>query len=162
MLYNQNESNKLEIKNLKNEIKLKEEEKNNSLNNEYEGAGILKIPKIGLKQEFIDANGDFNCIDESVCNFYNDTKNKIFVLGAHSDASKTGYFKNLVKLKKGDKAYIYDNGKKYECELFSISQQNKNDYAIKIDRKTFLMLFTKDSDKKELILNFKLVKTTDN
>lgn len=167
-LYNQNQSNKLEIENLKNEIKLKDEEKKEILKNKHEWLGILKIPKIGLKQEFIDANGDTNCVDESICDFSNnknnDTNNKIFVLGAHSDVSETGYFKNVNKLKKGDKAYIYDNDKKYECELVSISYQNKKTNSIKIDPKSFLTIFTvdkKDPNKKYLVLNFKLVKTTD-
>lgn len=105
--------------------------KNNSSNKSsaYKYVGILEIPKINLKKGFLDVNSKYNTIDYNVTviktSTYPNVEKGNFILAAHSGTASISYFRNLYKLKKGDKANIYYKNKKYVYKIVKIYDQPK-------------------------------------
>lgn len=141
--------------------------KNNKNNqNAYKYVGILEIPKINLKKGFLNINSKYNTIDYNVTviktSTYPDVDKGNFILAAHSGTASISYFKNLYKLKKGDKANIYYKNKKYTYKIVKIYDQPKTgklsiyrDYS-----KTTLTLITctKDNKKTQTLYILELTK----
>jgi len=106
------------------------EENNQTQNNEYNFLGILEIPKINLKRGFLDINSKYNNVDYNITiingSTYPDEVNNNLILAAHSGNCTVCYFDNLYKLSKGDSAYIYYKGVKYQYNIVNIYEVEKD------------------------------------
>ena len=95
----------------------------------YNYIGILEIPKINLKQGFLDINSKYNNVDYNITvvqtSTYPDVDKGNLILASHSGTSYISYFKNLYKLEIGDYAYIYYNGIKYQYQIVNIYNVEK-------------------------------------
>ena len=142
--------------------------KNNKNKKAYNYVGILEIPKINLKKGFLNVNSKYNTIDYNVTviktSTYPDVDKGNFILAAHSGTASISYFKNLYKLKKGDKANIYYKNKKYTYKIVKIYDQPKTG-KLSIYRdydKTTLTLITctKDNKKTQTLYILELTKVS--
>lgn len=126
------------------------------IDKENDFIGVLEIPKINLKRGFYPLDSKKNNVDKNIqiieTSLFPNVEKSNLILASHSGSSKISFFKNLYKLKLGDKSYIYYNEKKYVYEL-----QNKYDelkdgkILIKRDKnKTTLTLVTCDKKNKTL------------
>ena len=129
-------------------------ENNNENNNENSSnytpnyIAFLKIDKINLYQGLLPKGNFYNYVDYHVqildVSDYPDVINGNFILAGHSGTSNVAYFKNLYKLKLGDKANVYYNGKVYTYSIVNIYKEDK-DGSVNIYRdndKTTLTLIT--------------------
>ena len=96
----------------------------------YNYVGILEIPKINLKQGFLDINSKYNNVDYNITviqtSTYPDEEGGNFILASHSGNSYISYFRNLYQLSEGDEAYIYYNNIKYKYNIVKIYNVEKN------------------------------------
>ena len=108
----------------------KKSSKNNPATNYI---GTIEISKIGLKKGFVSPSSKYNSIEYNVTILkgfdYPDVKNGNFILVAHSGTGPQSYFKNLYKLKVGDKAVVTYNKKKYTYKIVKIYNQDKLGYV---------------------------------
>lgn len=102
----------------------------------YQFIGYLEIPKIGLKQGFVDKNSIHNNVEENITILkeatYPDQLGN-FIIAAHSGTGAIAYFNELYRLQEHDTIYIYYKNKKYTYEIVRIYDQPKNG-TIKIYR----------------------------
>ena len=133
-----------------------QKEKNNPASNYI---GTLEISKIGLKKGFVSPSSKYNSIEYNVTILkgfdYPDVKNGNFILVSHSGTGPQSYFKNLYKLKVGDKAVVTYNKKKYTYKIVNIYYQKKQGY-VTIYRDTSkdtltLITCTKDNKKSQTV-----------
>lgn len=125
----------------------------------YNYIGILEIPKVNLKQGFLDINSKYNNVDYNITVIQTstmpDVENGNLILASHSGNSYISYFKNLYKLEIGDQAYIYYNNIKYSYKIVNIYNVEKTgQVAIYRDnKKTCLTLITctKNSDHEQTV-----------
>ena len=120
---------------------------------------ILEIPKINLKKGLVNPNSQYNNIEYNIeiidsSNFPTE-ENSNLILASHSGNSQISYFKNLYKLEKKDKIYLYYEGIKYEYILEEIYDTEK-DGSIEISRnkdKTAITLITckKNTDDLQIV-----------
>ena len=134
-------------------------EKQNKNNPATNYIGTIEISKIGLKKGFVNPASKYNSIEYNVTilkgSNYPDVKNGNFILVAHSGTGPQSYFKNLYKLKVGDKAVITYNKKKYTYKIVNIYYQKKQGY-VTIYRDTnkdtlTLITCTKDNKKSQTV-----------
>ena len=125
----------------------------------YNYIGMLEIPKIELKQGFLDINSKYNNVDYNITviqtSTYPDIDKGNFILASHSGNSYISYFKNLYKLEMGDEAYIYYNNIKYTYHIVNIYNVEKTG-KVAIYRNNFatvltLITCTKDSDHEQTV-----------
>lgn len=114
-----------------NEVETTPEEPQQIVNRvNYNYIGILEIPKVNLKQGFLDINSKYNNVDYNITviqtSTYPDVEKGNFILASHSGNSYISYFKNLYKLEIGDQAYIYYNNIKYSYQIVNIYNVEKN------------------------------------
>lgn len=87
-------------------------------------AGILEIPKIGLKRGFYNTNSKYNSIEYNVTVVPGSTMPDVvrgnLMLMAHSGDAYISFFAYLYRLKIGDSTYITSQGKKYEYKIVNI------------------------------------------
>lgn len=106
-----------------------EEPKKNVQKVNYNYVGILEIPKINLKQGFLDINSKYNNVDYNITviqtSTYPDIDGGNFILASHSGNAYISYFKNLYKLEIGDEAYIYYKSIKYTYHIVNIYNVEK-------------------------------------
>ena len=109
---------------------------------------FLRIDKINLYQGLLPKGNFYNYVDYHVqildISDYPDVINGNFILAGHSGTSNVAYFKNLYKLKLGDIANVYYNGKVYTYSIVNIYLEDK-DGSVTIYRdndKTTLTLIT--------------------
>ncbi|MBQ9318187.1 MAG: sortase [Bacilli bacterium] len=125
----------------------------------YDYIGILEIPKINLKQGFLDIDSKYNKVDYNITviqtSTYPDVDKGNFILASHSGNSYISYFKNLYKLEKDDQAYIYYNGIKYTYKIVNIYNVEKTgQVAIYRDSNATcltLITCTKNSDHEQTV-----------
>ena len=138
-----------------------EENTNNTIN--Y--LAFLEIDKINLKQGLLPIESRYNHVDYHVeildVSDFPDKINGNFILAGHSGTSNVAYFKNLYKLKLGDIAKVYYQGKLYKYSIVNIYNQVK-DGTIDIYRdknKTTLTLITctKDNQNSQTIYILELI-----
>jgi len=131
----------------------------------YNYVGILEIPKINLKQGFLDINSKYNHVDYNIAviqtSTYPDVDKGNFILASHSGNSYISYFKHLYKLGVGDQAYIYYNDIKYTYEIVNIYNVEKTG-KVAIYRNTnatclTLITCTKDSDTEQTVYILELI-----
>ena len=158
-LYNYNKELSNENESLMKDIEIK--------SSHTSEAGSISIPSINLYESFADAMGDIACVEISVCNFVDINKNKkSFLLAAHNNEDRNGYFRNINKLKKGAIAEVFvssGDSSLLQFKLESISTKSKSDYVItKVNvPKDTLILVTPDKNNPEskyLVLEFKFDK----
>lgn len=125
----------------------------------YNYIGILEIPKVNLKQGFLDINSKYNNVDYNITviqtSTYPDVDGGNFILASHSGNSYISYFKNLYKLGVGDEAYIYYNNIKYSYQIVNIYNVEKTG-KVAIYRNSnatclTLITCTKDSDTEQTV-----------
>ena len=89
----------------------------------------LEISKINLSQKIYTKNSSLNNVDKNVQilreSSFPDENNGNVILAAHSGSGKIAYFKNLVKLKKGDDVNIYYNNSLYSYKVEEIYEVDK-------------------------------------
>ena len=89
-----------------------------------EYAGVLEIPKIGLKRGFYNTNSKYNTIQYNVSTIKGstmpDVENGNLMLMAHSGDAYISFFAYLYRLKIGDSAYVTYNGVKYQYKIVNI------------------------------------------
>ena len=142
--------------------------KGNTTNQSTYYIGYLEIPKVKLKKGFVDINSRDNQVGKNITiisgsQFPNVDKGN-FIIAGHSGTGVHSYFKNLYKLSKGDKAYVYYDNVKYTYEIVKIYNQKK-DGTIAIYRdynETTLTLITctKDNKKSQTVYIAELVAKT--
>lgn len=98
---------------------------------------VLEIPSISLKTGLVDFKSSRNDVDKGIQiiegSQFPDVDKENLILAAHSGTSNISYFKNLYKLRKGAKVYIYYSGIKYEYILDNIYNVKKTG-KVKIQR----------------------------
>ena len=108
-------------------VENKNHENQNKISFEY--IGLIEIPKINLKKGFLDPSSSYNKVDYNVTvintSLFPDVDLGNFILAAHSGNAYNSYFGKLYKLKKGDVAYIYYKGIKYEYKIVNIYEVPK-------------------------------------
>lgn len=124
---------------------------------------ILEIPKINLKKGILKKNDKNNNIDKNVTilkqSSYPDKNGNIFLI-AHSGTSKKSFFKDINKLNKKDRAYLFYNGIKYKYEVNNIYEIEKNNnIIIKTNNINNLFLITCSQKNKSNYLVIELKKT---
>lgn len=125
----------------------------------YNYVGILEIPKINLKQGFVDLSSKYNNVDYNIAvisgSTFPDKKNNNLILAAHSGICSVCYFDNLYKLNLNDKAYIYYNDIKYEYKISNIYEVEKNGtvtiYRDNNKNTLTLITCTRNSDTKQTV-----------
>ena len=131
----------------------------------YDYIGLLEIPKINLKNGFLDISSSYNNVDYNVTvingsTFPGQDKSNL-ILTAHSGNCYYCYFDNLYKLSKGDIAYINYNNNRYIYELVNIYDVEKTGtVAIYRDyNKSGLTLITctRNNDKAQTVYILELV-----
>ena len=134
--------------------KIEQNTNNKEKTSGYYYIGYLEIPKIKFKKGFVDINSQDNVVSRNITiisgsSFPNVAKGN-FIIAGHSGTGIHSYFKNLYKLSKNDKAYVYYSGVKYTYNIVKIYKQPKNG-SIAIYRnydKTTLTLVTCTKDDK--------------
>lgn len=90
---------------------------------------VIEIPKINLRNGIYEKSSTLNNVDKNVQilmeSSFPDENNGNVILAAHSGSGKTAYFKNLVKLKKGDDVNIYYNNSLYSYKVEEIYEVDK-------------------------------------
>lgn len=91
---------------------------------------ILEIPKINLRKGLYSINSKNNSLKKSIqvikeSNMPSEDKGN-FILAGHSGTGSLAYFKNLRKLNKADKVYVYYQDIKYEYTIDKIYKVPKN------------------------------------
>lgn len=131
----------------------------------YDYIGTLEIPKINLKNGFLDISSRYNNVNYNVTvingsTFPNQEKSNL-ILAAHSGNCYICYFDNLYKLSNGDVAYINYNNVEYTYQLVDIYEVEKTGtVAIYRDySKSGLTLVTctRNSNTKQTVYIFDLI-----
>ena len=131
----------------------------------YDYIGLLEIPKINLKNGFLDISSSYNNVDYNVTvingSIFPGQDKSNLILAAHSGNCYYCYFDNLYKLSKGDIAYINYNNNRYIYELVNIYDVEKTGtVAIYRDyNKSGLTLITctRNSNTKQTVYVFDLI-----
>ncbi len=113
--------------------------------------GYITIPKIGLKNKFIEnGNIDKNIIVISPSDYPN-KNNSLLILAGHSGTGRYAYFNYLYKLNINDKIIITYMGINYEYRVIKSYKQTKDGnikiYKIK-DKNTLALVTCTNNDKK--------------
>lgn len=149
----------------KEDISNDKENQENKGNQDFNYIGFLEIPKLNLKRGFFDINSKYNNVDSNITvingSTMPDEQNNNLILAAHSGSCSYCYFKNLYKLKKGDKASINYRGKKYNYEIVKIYEVTK-DGTVAIYRDyskntMTLITCTRNSDTKQIVYILELI-----
>lgn len=138
---------------------------NNSSTSSYYYIGYLEIPKINFKKGFVDINSRDNTVSKNITiisgSKYPNVDRGNFIIAGHSGTGVHSYFKNLYKLSKNDKAYVYYKNVKYTYQIVNIYDQPKTgSIAIYRDyNKNTLTLITctKDNKTKQTVYILELV-----
>lgn len=87
-------------------------------------AGVLEIPKIGLKRGFYNTDSRYNSIQYNVSTVQGssmpDVVNGNLMLMAHSGDAYISFFAYLYRLNIGDYAYITYHGQRYRYQIVNI------------------------------------------
>ena len=87
-------------------------------------AGVLEIPKIGLKRGFYNTDSQYNSIQYNVSTIQGSTMpdvvNGNLMLMAHSGDAYISFFAYLYRLNIGDYAYVTYRGQRYRYQIVNI------------------------------------------
>ena len=87
-------------------------------------AGVLEIPKIGLKRGFYNTDSQYNSIQYNVSTIQGSTMpdvvNGNLMLMAHSGDAYISFFAYLYRLNIGDYAYVTYQGQRYRYQIVNI------------------------------------------
>lgn len=104
--------------------------KNNFIKVSYDYIAVLEIPSISLKKGLVSPDNYYNNVNYNIQIIKHSTmpdiSNGNLVLAGHNGANYISFFKNLHKLNKNDKIYVYYNGYKYEYFLSKIYDTPKD------------------------------------
>lgn len=96
----------------------------------YNYIGVIEIPKIYLKQGFLDLNSRYNNVDYNITVIKGSTfpgeNNNNLILAAHSGPCSVCYFDKLYKLSVGDVAYISYKSIKHSYKIVNIYEVQKD------------------------------------
>lgn len=142
---------------------------NTNNQNQYYFIGYLEIPKINLKNGFVDKKSKDNTVEKNITILstaaYPDQAGGNFILAAHSGNGGIAYFNNLYKLSKGDTAIVTYKNKRYTYQFVDIYTQAKTGTAAiyRNMNKTVLTLITctNNDNRKQTIYIAELIKTED-
>ena len=120
-------------------------------NLEMDNYGYISIPKIHLKNKFVEnGNIDKNIIMLSPSE-YPTVEDSILILAGHSGSGRYAYFNYLYKLGIGDEIIINYMGYNYKYNIVSIYKQIKDGkiktYKIK-NKNTLVLVTCTNNDKK--------------
>ena len=158
-----NDNNKPDDTEVNNQVVDNQPKQNMKVNYNY--IAILEIPKIKLKQGFLDINSKYNNVDYNITVIQTstmpDVENGNLILASHSGNSYISYFRNLYKLEIGDQASIYYNNIKYTYNIVNIYNVEKNGQVAiyRNSNKTCLTLITctKNSETEQTVYILELV-----
>jgi len=165
---NNKQQSDLNISLFENEIPNNIPAEQNSNNKKYEKfnyIGILEIPKINLKNGFLNLNSKYNNIENNITTIKGSTlpdeRNNNLILAAHSGNCDICYFNKLYKLSINDTAFIYYKNLKYTYIITNIYEVEKTG-KVKIKRnynKNTLTLITctHNSNTKQTIYILELI-----
>ena len=99
---------------------------------DYNYIAVLEIPSISLKRGLVSPDSYYNNVNYNIQIIEHSTMpdvvNGNLILAGHNGVSYYSFFKNIYKLKQGDKVYIYYGGVKYEYTIntnYDTSKDNK-------------------------------------
>ena len=125
--------------------------------------GILKIPKINLKEGFYHINSKNNNVSNSVTILKESVltigSGSIIYLIAHSGTGYLAFFKDLNKLSINDILYLDINNNSYQYVINDIYEVEKNG-KIMVNHnihEDYLVLSTCSDDNKQLVITSKLI-----
>ena len=125
--------------------------------------GILKIPKINLKEGFYQINSKNNNISKSVTILKESVltigNGSIIYLIAHSGTGYLAFFKDLNKLNINDMLYLDINNNSYQYVINDIYEVEKNG-KIMVNHnihEDYLVLSTCGENNKQLVITSKLI-----
>ena len=134
----------------------------NNENEEY--LGILKIPKINLRQGFYNINSKNNNVSKSVTILNESTmlnnNGSIIYLTAHSGSGYLAFFKDLNKLVINDMIYLDIDGNHYKYIVNEIYELKRNG-KIMVNHnihENYLVLSTCSNKDKQLVVISKLIR----
>jgi len=127
--------------------------------NKLEYIGVLKIPKIKLERGLVSPNSYLNNVDYNIeildSSDMPDVINGNLILAAHSGNSRISYFKNLDKLKEGDKVVIDYKGKSYNyviVNIYEILRTGKAEIVRNVNINTLTLITCKDKTNKQIVI----------
>ena len=126
--------------------------------------GILKIPKINLRQGFYNINSNNNIVSKSVTILKESTmpsnNGSIIYLTAHSGSGYLAFFKDLNKLDINDMVYLDIDGNNYQYIVNNIYELERSGKIIVNHNihENYLVLSTCGNNDKQLVVSSKLVK----
>ena len=132
---------------------------------EYTTVAVIEIPKINLKNGFLNLGSRYNDVSYNVTvingSTFPDQENSNLILAAHSGNCYICYFDKLYKLQNDDLAYISYNNKKYTYKLVKTYEVEKTGKVAiyKDSNKSGLVLITctRNSDTKQSVYIFDLI-----
>ena len=128
--------------------------------------GILKIPKINLRQGFYNVNSKNNDVSKNITILKESTMpsidGSIIYLVAHSGYGYLAYFKDLNKLGLDDQVYLDMNHHTYQYVVSDIYEIEKNGKIIVNHNihDNYLILSTCSNNDKQLVVVSKLIKNS--
>ena len=117
----------------------------------------MEIPKIKLKQGFFDIDNNKNDVDLNIMLIDSqmpDIINGNLVLAAHNGNTQTSYFRNITKLRRGDKIYVYYNGYKYIYEVdnnYDVIKKGIINIVRNKDKNTLTLVTCKDNNEMQVV-----------
>ena len=128
------------------------ENQKNDQTKDYSYIAILEIPTISLKRGLVDENSYYNNVDYNIQilghSSMPDVVNGNLILASHNGRSNVSFFKNLYKLKKNDKVYVYYNGFKYEYTIntnYDIPKDGKIEINRDYEKSTITLITCKNN-----------------
>ena len=136
----------------------------------YNYIGIIEIPKLGVKQGFLDLSSKYNNVNYNVTlingSTFPDTENNNLILAAHSGNCSVCYFNTLYKLTLGDSAILYYKDYKYTYSLVDIYEVEKTGkvtiYRDYNKNTLTLITCTRNSDTLQSVYIYELIKKDKN
>lgn len=92
-----------------------------STKTDYNYIAVLEIPTISLKRGLVSPDSYYNNVNYNIQIIKHSTMPNVvngnLILASHNGSSYISFFRNLYKLKKNDKVYVYYQGFKYEYTI---------------------------------------------
>lgn len=124
---------------------------------------VLKIDKINLEKGIYSLNSKNNNVNKNIqllkgSDMPDKEKGNVIIAG-HSGSSYVAYFRNLIKLKNGDKAKIFYNGKTYIYNLnksYEVEKTGKVELLKNKDKQILTLITCKHNTNKQIVFVFEL------
>lgn len=142
-----------------NEIEQVQETKKEEPTEDY--IAVLEIPKINLKRGIYAQKSKLNNVNKNVYLLKESDMPNIangnFILAGHSGNAYFSYFKNLIKLKINDVAYVYYKGGRYKYKLvnsYEIVKTGTANIYRNINKTNLTLITCKHGTNKQLVYIF--------